>query len=289
MRQNEFFDLIKDKCEALGFPFSVTSVVLSKIHYANYIDHDIIYDIKSNSGNRIVAEVVDRGKKYKYDIVFDKDKCDLKYDCKTMNPGGFSFDDIVGIIQEEIIAGKSNNSWNHEPGFIVLDGQRRSDVNIHSKEYADARYETKRLFDNCGVEMQRVDKIMFYPNEERGKYYGSFLFGFAGPNIFSDGFRRPKDTYVNTARREGIDKAIVWKEYFDMMGDKRGESKTAYYHLSNEHGLGTMNFNLGDISKEAYDSLPNKLSGDDLERAVEHDFGPTKERLYELYSNSRTL
>ena len=289
MRQGEFYELIKRKCESLGFPYSVVGVIMSKIHYVNYIDHDIVYNVKTNTDNKVVAEINDRGKKYTYDIDFSNGQCDMRCDCKTMNPGGLSFDDIVGVIQEQIIVGKSNKSWNNEPGYVILDGQRRSDANVFSKEYSDARYETKRLFDLSGVEMQRVDKIFFYPNEERGKYNGSFLFGFAGPNVFNDGFRRPKDTYVNTARREGIDKAIVWKENFDMMGDRRGESKTAYYHLSNEHGLGAMNFNLGDISKEAYDSLPDKLYGDELEDALGHDYGIVRERLIELYGKSRTL
>ncbi len=293
MEQGSLYWVINSRCEMLGFPYNLAREITNKIHYINQIDKKIMYDVKQTElpehGYKIEAEVTDHGKKYKYDISFTNGQCKMKSQCLTMNPGGISFDDIVGVIQEEIIVEKSNRSWNNEPGYVLLDGQRRTDVNVHSKEYADARYETKRLFDRNGVEMQRVDKIFFYPNADRGKYKGSFLFGFAGPNVFSDGFRRPQDTYINTARREGVDKAIVWKEHFDMMGDRRGESKTAYYHLSNEHGLGTMNFNLGDISKEAYDSLPNNLSGDDLEYALEHDYGQVKERLYELYSNSRTL
>ena len=289
MKQSDFYELVKTKCEALGFPYSVTGVILGKIHYINTINRDVVYDVKVSNEHKLEAEVIDKGKKYIYSIDFSNGKCDMHCVNEIMNPGGLSFYDLVGVLQEEIIVSKSDNSWNKAPGYVILDGQRRTDVNIHTKEYADARYETKRLFDNNGVEMQRVDKIMFYPNDERGKYSGSFIFGFAGPNIFSDGFRRPKDTYVNTARREGIDKATVWKEYFDMMGSRRGESQTSYYHLSNERGLGTMNFNLGTISKEDYDSLPERLSGDELEAALEHDFGQVKERLYELYAKSRTL
>lgn len=174
----------------------------------------------------------------------------------------------------------TNRSWNNNPGFIVTKDERNTLVDTDRREFVDTLTERKSLYDDNGIEFQEESTVKEFPKRE---YKGDFIFGVPRNN-----FRTVIKQYYNLTRREGIDKAINYSQVKDALNNviRQGES---YYHLSNEHGLGTMNFNYGTISKEDYDSIPEKYSEEEVERLISNDFGLTKEALKNIYSISRTM
>ena len=172
----------------------------------------------------------------------------------------------------------SNGGWNDNPGYVVTFYKGNTSAYPENGTFSDERQERNIIYNESGIEFQEMCKNEYYPQRE---YKGDFEFG-AKSNIRAD------KTYEIIYSSEGLHKPVRWTTKKDITGRVEEQTK-GYYHLSNEKGLGTMNFNLGEISEEEYNNIPNNYSQEEFEDCIKNDSDLTKEAFRELFFDTRTL
>ena len=176
---------------------------------------------------------------------------------------------------------ESNNKRNYEShkkislefidkGFIykTICGETILDNN----KFIDFKEEENIFFNDYGVEMIRKNATVHYPNRE---YNGKFTYG------VNQG-RNEEERIESTTYRTNIDFAINYIDKYNIKGEKIS-SEEKYYHLSNEHGLAIMNFNLGSITKEEYDASINNNEYD-IEEITKNDFETSRNYFIDNFS-----
>lgn len=273
MKTIELIQKLSTSLQEMGVPFSVINNYIRVLH-PNPDKDD--YKVKEDNGN-IEAECMSSGTKFNYSIKIDpKTKmCSITKERTTKSQFETTSYEIETLSIEH-----TNRSWNNESGFIVKSDNRSTIVDTNRKEFVDTVTTKKSLYDESGIEYQIESVRSEFPRRE---YKGTFVFGVPRAN-----FRNAERVYTNVTNREGLNKAINYSQVKDMMG-KIIRSDESYYLLSNEYGLGSMNFNLGTISKNDYESIPSKYYGEQLDNLLVNDYGITHDKLSEIYGESKKL
>ena len=185
--------------------------------------------------------------------------------------------EVVCYSEEKRTIEYTDKSWNINPGFIVNYNARKTDLSTETKKFVDSALESRVLYDINGVEYKRENRVLEYPERD---YVDRFRFGLPETSL-----RTPSSVIEERIERKGLEKSIGYvevKEYNNVVD--RHEN---YYRLSNEHGLGTMHFNLGTITQEDYEKLPKEYSEEEIELLAINDSSITTDALKQAYSNSR--
>ena len=276
MKTIDLINKISTLLQNNGIPFSIVNSFINVLHPNPDKDSYTVKEKEENGTFIMEMDCFSYGTKYDYVIRIEPShKCSISKERATKSNFETTSYEIEVLTVEH-----SNRSWNNESGFIVTTDNRSTIVDTNRKEFVDSLTTKKSLYDENGSEHQTESTRSEFPRRE---YKGNFVFGVPRNN-----FRNAERVYYNLTRREGLDKAINYSQVKDMLGNviRTGES---YYHLSNEHGLGKMNFNLGTISKEDYDTIPVTYSKDELESRIANDYGITHDALMEIYGESKGL
>lgn len=270
---NKISTLLQEK----GIPFSIINSFINVLHPNPDKDSYTVSEKEENGTFVMEMDCMSYGTKYDYVVrVEPNGKATISKERVTKS----NFETTSYEIEVLTIEHTNDKSWNRESGFIVTTDNRSTIVDTNRKEFVDSLTTKKSLYDDNGIEHQTESTRSEFPRRE---YKGNFVFGVPRNN-----FRNAERVYTNLTRREGLDKAINYSQVKDMLGNII-RSDESYYHLSNEHGLGKMNFNLGTISKEDYDTIPATYPQDELESRLANDYGITHDALMEIYGESRGL
>ena len=278
MKTVELRNSISTNMQKLNIPVSIINDAFMHSLHPNPENDE--YTVKQTEENgAVVLEFECRSGSINYNYRLVVDSKNNKYSMTTERTIKSNFQ-TTSYEVETVNVEHTNNSWNNKPGFIVTSDERSTLVDTERRDFIDNMTERRSLYDDNGIEFQEETVRKEFPRRD---YKGDFIFGLPRVN-----FRSFTNKYTNLTIREGLDKAVNYSQVFDALGNQIRKDES-YYHLSNEHGLGTMNFNLGTITKEQYDSISSKYSDEELEYLTSNDSEITREGLKSLYSISRTL